>query len=1146
MDKSKIVIVEDELLIALEIEERLKRLGYEVCGKAINTIEAIEAVKRYNPDIILLDIKIEGKLDGIETSRKINEIKKVPIIYLTSHTDSNTLNRAKETLPYGFLTKPINEKDLRVTLEMVLHRIKIERELVWAQKQVEISENRYRLIAENSTDLIYVYNIVPEPHYEYISPSCELLTGYKPEECYSDPFIYHKKFVEPESVEKFTKYLMTVPHLLEPIVEKWRKKDGSLIWVEQAINRKYDDKGNIISFQSTARDITARVNSELKIRENEALLKEAQVIGEFGYWELDLVEKKTKWSENNYRIFGYYPFEIEPNLELFRSRVHPEDLSIVDKMHNIMMKEKRTVEYDFRIIDENGSTKWLQNKIKPIVKKDKIIKLFGTNQDITERKLKETEISNKTRFIEILVRAIPIPVFIKDIQGKYVSCNNAFSDFFGLGEADIIGKTFGEIVTKGKADETKKNETILLESLKKQKYEIDLIDKNGSNRNVIVFKDLLIDRNAKPINIIGAFYDVTELKNVQNKLEESEQKYRTVADWAYDWEYWIGPDGDIKYLSPSVERITGYLVNDFYSDPDLIKKIIHKDDINNFISMLKNINGVQESEFRIVTKSGSTKWIQNITRQIYEAGKYLWLRVENRDITENKRALSQIYKLSTAVKQSPFSIMITDANGKIEFANESCSKITGYEFEEIIGCTPGIFKSGKTKKATYKEIWDTILAGKVWEGDLLNKRKNSETYWEHLIISPVFNEKSEIINFVAIKEDITERKRIEKELNEYRTRLEGIVEERTIELKMSEEKYRVLAENSEDVIMRFNDNLEHIYVNQSIEKLTGIPAEKFIGKTHRELDFAKDLVNFWETNLENVFRTKKTERVEFQLPNGKWVDCLLVPETEESGEVKSVVGDSRDITNIKEYEDKIEKALSREKELNELKTKFISTASHEFRTPLATILSSTQMIRRFYGSWGEKQIFEQINFIEEGIKNITELMDEVLLISKTENGNFKKALENIELKNLLKETIKGYKGLLKQGQSISLKNILSETEVLADKKMLNQIMGNLISNAIKYSGEGKEIRVEANYKKNRLYLKVIDNGIGIRQNELTKIFEPFYRSSYVEGIEGTGLGLDIVRRFLDILDGKIEVTSKLNHGSTFSVEIPLKRINNSK
>lgn len=261
------------------------------------------------------------------------------------------------------------------------------------------------------------------------------------------------------------------------------------------------------------------------------------------------------------------------------------------------------------------------------------------------------------------------------------------------------------------------------------------------------------------------------LPEIIRELENEIAFYKSIADFTYDWELLMSPSGEFLYVSPSCERITGYKPEEFKSDPELFVKIVqdeHKE------LVLKHIRGKLSGEeieeiidFNIITKDGKTKCLQHACRKTYnQSGKLLGFRSSNRDITEMKAAQEKIYKLSAAVVQSPVSIMITDLSGNIQYVNPRFTKVTGYTSEEVIGKNPRMLKSDTKTPEEYKNLWSTILSGNTWEGEFLNRKKNGSDYWELATIAPIKNESDEIISLMAVKEDITLRKEMEKQLRE--------------------------------------------------------------------------------------------------------------------------------------------------------------------------------------------------------------------------------------------------------------------------------------------------------------------------------------------------------------------------------------------
>lgn len=1513
MRKEKILIVEDERLIALEIESRLERLGYEVCAKVVNANEALNAVRKFVPDIVLMDIRIEGDINGIETAKQIQSITKIPIIYLTAYSDQETLDNAKETLPYGYLIKPVQERDLRITIEIALHKIRIEKELEEIRKELEeselknrtllnaipdliftvnkeglildfnsagskefllppsqfinkklnevlpssISENaisaikksieknsielveseipvkislksyearitklndnevmvivrdvtgikkterdliaserKFKRIAENISDALIIddlegnitfcnekfwelYGIgksdlknfkiedLASPEYkmvlrnrhnkriqgevvdnnfefvgkrkdgkqicieasvvpiyennkiigtqsllkditekkksanvikryaekyiaiksnkllgfvilnengiieevnetyqmmtgypeadiinnniekfdinisaglsdrikkimksgqeifetkhrkkdgeifdvevnmihlreqgkfiaffrditerkknqmemsklssaleqtadlvfittkegviEYVNPAFELLTGYAKNEAVGNtPRILKSDINPPGYYRDLWETILSGKVFMGITIN--RKKNGELYYAEQTITPIKDSHGNIIHFVSTCKDITERMQMEAELRKSEERFKGLYENATIGIYSSTWDDKILMANPALVKMLGYNSFEELQEKSMNRPVIH-FDQTERKIFKSILEQSNEITSFESKWRCNDGTAIYVREGAKIVRDKNGNILCYdGTAENVTEQnKAKETLLKERNLFSEGPVISIiwspekywPVKYVSKNVNqvlgytpGEFVSPVINYADLIHPDDIERISKEVEYNIA---------NHIDVFE----QSYR--LRKKDGTYIWIFDFTHFERGKDDKLIEIRGYIFDQTEYKIAEEAVKENELKYRTVADWTYDWEYWLSPEEKVIYMSPSVERITGYKVDEFINNPKLLHQIIFHEDKEIWKNHVedkyadKNPDRYFEIEFRIRTKFGSECWIQHICRHIYDDnGNYIGIRTSNRDITENKRALEIITKLSTAVEQSPLSIMITNKDGKIEYVNEKCCEITGYKLEEMIGYTPKIFKSGKTENSDYKELWNTILTGNIWKGELLNIRKNGEHYWESQFISPILNKKNEITNFVSFREDITERKSIEKELKEYRERLETIVEERTRELIQSEEKFRALAENSEDTIMRFNRELQHLYVNPVIEKQTGIPAQQFIGKSHRELGFPEDLVLLWETTLTNVFEKKEINRIEFELPNGIWIDWILIPQIEEDGEVKSVITSGRDITAIKKYEKKVQEALDKEKELNELKSKFISTASHEFRTPLSSILSSAQMIKRYSKKWDTEKLEEHHNRISESVKILTELMDEVLLISKAENGRIKINPETVGLEDLINKHIEESKPLLKREQYFIYKNKAGKKEILIDQKIFHQVLGNLLSNAIKYSNEESKIMIESNVRKDSLIVTVKDEGIGIDNDDIPYIFDPFYRTKNATQIEGTGLGLNIVKRMVEVLKGRVKVESQIGKGSTFEVVIPLKQVSRNR
>jgi PAS domain S-box-containing protein len=231
-------------------------------------------------------------------------------------------------------------------------------------------------------------------------------------------------------------------------------------------------------------------------------------------------------------------------------------------------------------------------------------------------------------------------------------------------------------------------------------------------------------------------------------------------------------------------------------------------------------------------------------------------------------------------------------------------------------------------------------------------------------------------------------------------------------------------------------------------------------------------------------------------------------------------------------------ALEKEKELSELKSRFVSMASHEFRTPLATILSSLSLVTK-YGEMDDKEKQNKhITRIKSSINNLTDILNDFLSASKLEEGRVENNPVELNLKKFISDTISEMQTLVKDGQTITYRHSGEETTRL-DPKFLKNILFNLISNAIKFSGEKKQIRLTSLNEKGLMKITVKDEGIGISKDDQEHLFERFFRGRNASYIQGTGLGLNIVAKYVEVLNGHIEFKSEENKGTSFMITLPI-------
>lgn len=233
-----------------------------------------------------------------------------------------------------------------------------------------------------------------------------------------------------------------------------------------------------------------------------------------------------------------------------------------------------------------------------------------------------------------------------------------------------------------------------------------------------------------------------------------------------------------------------------------------------------------------------------------------------------------------------------------------------------------------------------------------------------------------------------------------------------------------------------------------------------------------------------------------------------------------------------------EAALEKERELNELKNRFVSTASHEFRTPLSSILSSASLIEHYTTTETNDKRLKHINRIKSSVQNLTQILNDFLSISKFEEGKIEQKKHIFDLSNAVNTAIEEVNVFAKEGQKFDYQHTEGISVIFSDIQSLKNVLINLLSNAIKYSPTHSTIYIRSWVDENTIHISVKDEGIGIPIDQQKYLFTRFFRADNATSVQGTGLGLYIVKRYLENLDGEIDFNSELNKGTTFNVRIP--------
>jgi signal transduction histidine kinase len=290
--------------------------------------------------------------------------------------------------------------------------------------------------------------------------------------------------------------------------------------------------------------------------------------------------------------------------------------------------------------------------------------------------------------------------------------------------------------------------------------------------------------------------------------------------------------------------------------------------------------------------------------------------------------------------------------------------------------------------------------------------------------------------------------------------------------------------------------------------------------------------------IERTHILKRLRHSEEQLQRlNEELECRVEEQTDELRQNNQSL--QSEIAERQRLEEELRNALAKEKELSDLKSDIISVVSHEYRTPLATILSSTELLEHYSCQWPEEKRQRHFHRIHSSVDRLTRLINDVLVFSKAEAGKLEFNPSPLDVVELCSELVEDSHLTMRVQHTINFTCQGSAREISLDEKLLRQILTNLLSNAIKYSPEGSNVQFDLIYKDDFVQISVQDRGIGIPPKDQERLFEAFYRSSNVGTISGTGLGLAIVKRCVDLHGGEITVQSEVGVGTTFTITLPL-------
>ncbi len=507
------------------------------------------------------------------------------------------------------------------------------------------------------------------------------------------------------------------------------------------------------------------------------------------------------------------------------------------------------------------------------------------------------------------------------------------------------------------------------------------------------------------------------------------------------------------------------------------------------------------------------------------------------DMTETLDTRRRLNVRGQALEFALNGIVITDARRKdnpIIYYNKAFQKLTGYNKDEILGRNCRFLQAKDRDQEGVKTIRKAIKEGKSCTVQLRNYKKDGSMFWNEVSINPIRALNGDITHFVGIQNDITQRVNDAQEINHL---------------------IKIFNDSQNEIYVFDADTLLFTHANFGAQKSSGYKLVELRKMTPVALmtEFSpKDFENKIKSILSNSRKKLSFETVQ-RRKDGSTYPIEVHMQSSSLDQKTLIVAIIMDISHRKDYTQKLEKtvqerteqlqeALSKEKELGELKTKFLTLVSHEFKTPLSAILTSATLVGKYTETEQQQRRQKHLKSIAAEVRHLTSILNDFLSMERLEEGKEVYKFSNFYLSKVVNEVIYNANMLLKTGQKIEYPDNIEEVMICQDEKIFNLTLTNLLNNAIKYSPENTTIKIDVSVGEDSVEFSVCDQGFGIPKQDQKHIFDRYFRAENVLTTQGTGIGLNIVKTHLENLGGSISFKSVENKGSTFKVVLPLQTL----
>ncbi len=704
--------------------------------------------------------------------------------------------------------------------------------------------------------------------------------------------------------------------------------------------------------------------------------------------------------------------------------------------------------------------------------------------------------------------------WLVDMEHVLRDVNPAVLGMLGYRRQEMLGRPAKDFVAPASRQEYQ-SQLDRIPLTDNRKYNLALLAKDGREVQTAFSAATLRDAEGRPYGAFAFISDVTQRHQWEQALRDSERRFREMADLLPAVVLELDLDLRITYINRL--GLTTFDLDEEDLERGLaVAQFIHSEDLPVLRSRLAGLLRGEYNpprEYRLFTMQGRELNVYISSAPIMQGGRVVGFRGAVTDMTERIQAELELRKLSQAMEQSPSTVVITDLSGAIEYVNPKFCDITGFSREEALGQNPRVLKSGLMPPEVYGEMWQALTSKGEWRGELLNRKKNGELYWEFASISAIKNRAGQTTHYLAVKEDITERKQASEAAQRETAKLKAMISGMDEGVVFADAQGQVVEVN--DYFCRFLKMRREDILGGSLSH--SLPASAWASVERHLRDFRDNPASGPFVLQRPLSGAEVIMRVQPIYREGVYDGVLL------------------NIINVTE----LVKARRAAEEASLAKSEFLANMSHEIRTPMNGVIGMTELLLETELSAEQR---ESLNLVRASAQALLTVINDILDFSKIEAGKLELALSSFSLRQVAAQSLRTLasrahdKGL----ELVGGVDPSAPDQMLGDPDRLGQVILNLVGNAIKFTSQG-EVALEVHVLENtpqavRLSFAVRDTGMGIPSDKLKGIFNAFEQAdmSITRRFGGTGLGLAISSQLVGLLGGEISVESQPGQGSVFS------------